>query len=127
VDDVAGVFLQKTILGDFDGTNDAPITPFEELDHSLFAILHSSSPRVSPLIKDSQLDDLVQRQRTTTDEAQRISHIHEIQRIVADNAYYIFHPAGLARAGAQARVKNYFVVPGNNAPAESFSKLWLQA
>ncbi len=128
VDDVRSVFLVRTIYGDYDGINDAPVSPFTFLDANMFVHLHSSSRRAAPLIHNPTIDDLVTKQRTTTDEAQQKSAMAEIQRIVADQVYYIYYPAEMAWAGALPRVKNYYhSISSNSQVTDSYTLLSLES
>ncbi|MBI2886568.1 MAG: ABC transporter substrate-binding protein [Chloroflexi bacterium] len=57
---------------------------------------------------DPKLDELIKKQRSTINEAERIKIIHEIQRHIIDQAYYVTTVTGVAFNAWHSYVKNFY-------------------
>jgi peptide/nickel transport system substrate-binding protein len=76
---------------------------------------------------DTTLNDMIVKQRTTTDEAQRVTQIHDIQKRVIENAYYSHLFSDSITLATQPKVHNFrldFLHGGNN---RYWHELWLDS
>ena len=63
-----------------------------EVDNFLYEPFFSGSPRNRSHVADSELDRLLLAQRRELDPVKRREIVHEIQRYLADKAYYVHLP-----------------------------------
>jgi peptide/nickel transport system substrate-binding protein len=102
-----GAYVASCRLGKYDSMGFGPLTPFLEPDNFLFGQYHTGEPRNRSHVKDPVLDDLLVRQRRTFDVAKRRDVIHEIQRHLAKQQYYVHTPTGVYVAVWDGALKNY--------------------
>ena len=94
-------------LGKFDSMVFGPLTPFVEPDSFLFGQYYTGEPRNRSHVNDPVLDDLLVRQRRTADVKARRDVIHQIQRHLARQQYYVHFPSGTYIAVWEGALKNY--------------------
>ncbi len=94
-------------LGKFDSLAFGPLTPFLEPDSFLFGQYYTGEPRNRSHVNDAVLDDLLVRQRRTADLKQRREVIHQIQRHLAKQQYYVHAPSGNYIAVWDPAVRGY--------------------
>jgi peptide/nickel transport system substrate-binding protein len=89
----SGKYSNTTALGKFEKMAMGPFGAGDtEVDSFLYEMFFSSSPRNRGHVADAQLDRLLVAQRRELDPARRREIVHEIQRYLADKAYYIYLP-----------------------------------
>ncbi len=102
-----GAYQATCRLGKFDTLAFGPLTPFLEPDSFLFGQYYTGEPRNRSHVTDPVLDDLLVRQRRTADIKQRREVIHNIQRHLAKQQYYVHAPSGAYIAAWDPALKNY--------------------
>lgn len=102
-----GAYIATCFNGNFPSMTFGPQTPFLDPDNFLFAQYYPGEPKNQSHINDPVLADLLVRQRRTADLAKRREVIHEIQRYLAKQQYYVTTPGGVAIAVWDGVVKNY--------------------
>jgi peptide/nickel transport system substrate-binding protein len=115
----AGYFPKDTIA--FTG-----YSVFTEADEWIFGQLDSKASQSHLTVKDPKLDAMIDKSRTTVNEADRLNQIHQIISYVADQAYYA---PGVGEAYTlqmiQPRVQNYEYSTTPGIMIETYAKLWL--
>jgi peptide/nickel transport system substrate-binding protein len=102
-----GAYQATCRVGNFPSMGFGPLTPFLEPDNFLFGQYYTGEIRNRSHVKDAVLDDLLVRQRRTSDVAKRRDVIHEIQRHLAKQQYYVHTASGVYVAVWDAALKNY--------------------
>src|SRR5262245_4529560 len=102
-----GAYQASCRLGKFDTLAFGPLTPFLEPDSFLFGQYYTGEPRNRSHVTDPVLDDLLVRQRRTSDVKQRREVIHQSQRHLAKQQYYVHAPSGTYIAVWDPALKNY--------------------
>jgi len=102
-----GAYIQTCFYGNFPSMAYGPQTPFLEPDTFLYGQYYPGEPRNQSHINDPALADMLVRQRRTFDLAKRRELIHEIQRYLARQQYYVSTPSGVYIAVWDAALKNY--------------------
>ena len=102
-----GAYQATCRLGKFDSMGFGPLTPFLEPDNFLFGQYYTGEPRNRSHVKDPVLDDLLVRQRRAMDVKARRDVIHEIQRHLAKQQYYVHVPSGTYIAVWEGALKNF--------------------
>ncbi len=102
-----GAYISTCFYGNFPSMAFGPQTPFVEPDTFLFGQYYPGEPRNQSHINDPVAADMLVRQRRTFDPAKRREVIHEIQRYLAKQQYYVQAPSGVYVAAWDAALKNY--------------------
>jgi peptide/nickel transport system substrate-binding protein len=102
-----GAYQASCRVGKYDSLAFGPLTPFLEPDNFLYGQYYTGEPRNRSHVKDPVLDDLLARQRRTMDVKARRDVIHETQRYLAKQQYYVHAPSGKYIAVWDSAVKNY--------------------
>jgi peptide/nickel transport system substrate-binding protein len=102
-----GAYITSCFYGKFDAMTYGPQTPFLDPDSFLFGQYYPNEPRNQSHINDAVLADLLVRQRRTFDVAKRREVIHEIQRYLARQQYYVTGPSGVYVAVWDGALQNY--------------------
>ena len=102
-----GAYQATCRVGNFPSMGFGPLTPFLEPDNFLFGQYYSGEIRNRSHVKDTVLDDLLVRQRRTSDVGKRRDVIHEIQRHLAKQQYYVHAPSGVYIGVWDSALKNY--------------------
>ena len=87
-----GKYTTTTALGKFDGMAIGPQLPGNEVDDWLFAGFYPEQPQNRSHIADAELNKMLIAQRRELDPKKRLALVHEIQRYLADKAYYVYLP-----------------------------------
>jgi peptide/nickel transport system substrate-binding protein len=115
----AGFFPKDTIA--FTG-----YSVFTEPDEWLFGQLDSKASQSHLTVQDPALDAMIDKSRTTVNEADRLKQVHDIISYVADKAYYA---PGVGQADTQiltqSHVRNYEYSTTPGIMTETYAKLWL--
>src|SRR5438552_2645892 len=83
-----------------------PQTTFFEPDSYLYSQYMPGEPRNQSHVNDPVVADLIVRQRRTFDVGKRREIVHEIQRHLAKQQYYVSLPSGLAAAVWDGALRN---------------------
>jgi peptide/nickel transport system substrate-binding protein len=90
-----GEYISTTYLGKFEKLAMGPITPFLEIDDWLYGVFYPGQPNNRSLVNDATLNEMLIAQRQEVDPEKRKRIVHDIQRYLADKAYYVYIPIGL--------------------------------
>jgi peptide/nickel transport system substrate-binding protein len=90
-----GDYMATTYLGKFDKLAMGPITPFLEVDDWLFGIFSPGQPNNRSHVDDPTLTEMLIAQRREVNPEKRKRIVHDIQRYLTDQAYYVYVPIGL--------------------------------
>ncbi len=102
-----GAYFATCFVGKFESMAFGPQTTFLEPDGYLFGQYMPGEPRNQSQVNDPVVTDLIVRQRRTFDVARRRELIHEIQRHLARQQYYMQIHSGLSVACWENALKNY--------------------
>ncbi len=102
-----GAYQATCRLGKFDSMVFGPLSPFLEADSFLFGQYYTDEPRNRSHVKDPILDDLLVKQRRSTEVTARRTVIHQIQRHLARQQSYVHVPSGTYIAVWEGALKNY--------------------
>ena len=102
-----GAYQATCRVGKFDSMVYGPLTPFLEPDSFLFGQYYTGEPRNRSHVSDPVLDDLLVRQRRTSDPKARREVINQIERHLAKQQYYVQAPSGTYVGVWDPALKNY--------------------
>jgi peptide/nickel transport system substrate-binding protein len=102
-----GAYVSTCFYGKFDSMAFGPQTPFLEPDNFLFGQYYPNELKNQSHVNDPVAADLLVRQRRTIDVARRRELIHELQRHLARQQYYVQLPSGVYVAVWDNALKNY--------------------
>jgi peptide/nickel transport system substrate-binding protein len=123
-------YVASTFQGKFEGGNRVVfglISPPAEPYVHLFNLFHPRGPRNSAGVNDSTLTSMIEQLPQILDTDQRKMRTFDVQRYLAEQAYYVPHAAGMFTAGLSRRVHNFFPVSDYGFGAEVAPKVWLDA
>jgi peptide/nickel transport system substrate-binding protein len=102
-----GAYISSCFYGKFDSMTYGPQTPFLEPDNFLYGQYHPGETKNQSHINDPVVADMLVRQRRTHDIAKRREVIHDIQRYLSKQQYYVQIPSGVYVATWEGALKNY--------------------
>jgi len=102
-----GAYIATTFYGKFDSMAFGPQTGFQEPDNFLYGQYYPGELKNQSHINDPIVADMLVRQRRTQDVAKRREVIHEIQRYLAKQQYYIQMASAVQIAVWEGALKNY--------------------
>jgi len=102
-----GKYISTTYLGKFEKMAIGPITPFTEVDDFLYGAFYPEQPGNRSHVADAELGKLLVAQRRELDPKRRKEIVEEIQRYVADKAYYVYLPMQPQYISHQPYVKGF--------------------
>jgi peptide/nickel transport system substrate-binding protein len=102
-----GAYISTTFYGKFDSLAFGPQTGFQEPDNFLYGQYYPGELKNQSHINDPIVADMLIRQRRTQDVAKRREIIHEIQRHLAKQQYYVQMGSAIQIGVWDAAVKNY--------------------
>jgi ABC-type transport system substrate-binding protein len=102
-----GAYISTCFYGNFPSMAYGPQTPFLEPDTFLYGQYYPGEARNQSHINDPVAADLLVRQRRTFDIAKRRELIHELQRHLAKQQYYVSTASGIYIGVWDAALKNY--------------------
>ena len=102
-----GAFIASCYLGKFDSLTYGPQTPFVDPDNFVTGMHYPDEAKNQSHVNDPVLTDLLVRQRRALDLAKRRDLLHEIQRYLARQQYYIQMPSAVNIAVWDGALKNY--------------------
>jgi peptide/nickel transport system substrate-binding protein len=85
-------YISTTYLGKFDKMAMGPVTPFTEVDDWLYGAFYPEQPNNRSSVADAELSKMLVAQRRELDPKKRKQIVDDIQRYVADKAYYVYLP-----------------------------------
>jgi peptide/nickel transport system substrate-binding protein len=102
-----GDYISTTYLGKFEKLAMGPITPFLEVDDYLYGVFYPGQPNNRSHVDDAELNTMLLAQRRELDPEKRKRIVLDIQRYVADKAYYVYIPIGLSYHVHQPYLKGF--------------------
>jgi peptide/nickel transport system substrate-binding protein len=87
-----GKYISTTALGKYDKAAMGPSTPFTEVDDFLFGRFYPELPTNQSHVADGELTKMLVAQRREMDPKKRRQIVDDIQRYLADKAYYVYVP-----------------------------------
>ena len=102
-----GKYISTTYLGKFEKMAIGPITPFTEIDDWLYGTHVPEQPNNRSHVADAELNKLLVAQRRELDPKKRKEIVDDIQRYLADKAYYVYFPTGPQYISHQKHVKGF--------------------
>jgi peptide/nickel transport system substrate-binding protein len=102
-----GAYISTCFYGKFDSMTYGPQTPFLEPDNFLFGQYYPDEVKNQSHINDPVVADMLSRQRRTFDVAKRREVIHDIQRHLAKQQYYVQMASSVLVAVWEGALKNY--------------------
>ncbi len=87
-----GKYISTTYLGKFEKMAIGPVTPFTEVDDWLYGAFHPEQPNNRSNVADAELNRMLVAQRRELDPKKRKIIVDDIQRYLADKAYYVYLP-----------------------------------
>jgi peptide/nickel transport system substrate-binding protein len=102
-----GAFIASCYFGKFDSMTFGPQTPFLDPDNFLYGMHYPGEAKNQSHVDDPIVTDMLIRQRRVHDVAKRREVIHELQRYLAKQQYYVQLPSGIYVAVWDGALKNY--------------------
>ncbi len=88
-----GKYISTTFLGKYEKMAMGPSTPYTEVDDFLFARYFPEQSTNLSHVADAELSKLLLAQRRELDPKKRKAIVDDIQRYLADKAYYVYVPS----------------------------------
>ena len=102
-----GAYVATCRLGKYDSMGFGPAAPFLEADNFVSSPHYPGEPRNRSHVNDPVLTDLLGRQQRIFDVGKRRQVIHEIQRYLAGQQYYVHMPSPIYVGAWDRALKNY--------------------
>ena len=102
-----GAYISTCFYGKFDSTAFGPQTPYLDPDNFLFGQYYPEELKNQSHINDPVAADMLVRQRRTFDVAKRREIVHELQRHLARQQWYVQMPSLMYIAVWEGALKNY--------------------
>jgi peptide/nickel transport system substrate-binding protein len=102
-----GAYASTTVYGKYDSMAYGPQTPYLDPDNFLFGPYYPGHLRNISHSNDPVAADMLIRQRRTLNAAKRRELVHELQRYLASQQYYIQMPSSVYVAVWDGALKNY--------------------
>ena len=102
-----GAYISTTFYGKYDSMAYGPQTPFLEPDNFLYGQYYPGELKNQSHINDPVLADMLVQQRRALDPAKRRQVIHDIQRHLAKQQYYVQNASQIYMAAWTPALKNY--------------------
>ncbi len=87
-----GKYISTTYLGKFEKMAMGPQAPGNEIDDWLYSAYYPEQPHNRSHVADAELNKLLVAQRRELDPKKRLAIVQDIQRYLADKAYYVYLP-----------------------------------
>jgi peptide/nickel transport system substrate-binding protein len=88
-----GKYTSTTVLGKYEKMAIGPQGPGNEIDDWLYLVYYPEQPLNRGHVADAELNKLLIAQRRELDPKKRLAIVHDIQRYLADKAYYVYLPS----------------------------------
>jgi peptide/nickel transport system substrate-binding protein len=102
-----GKYISTTYLGKFEKMAMGPQAPGNEIDDWLFSAYFPEQPHNRSHVADAELNKLLTAQRRELDPKKRLAIVHDVQRYLADKAYYVYLPSWPQHITHAPRVKGF--------------------
>ena len=102
-----GAYIASTFYGKYESMAFGPQTPFLDPDNFLFGPHMPGELKNQSHVNDPVLADMLIRQRRTADVAKRREVLHDIQRHLAKQQYYVYAASGVYIGVWEGALKNY--------------------
>jgi peptide/nickel transport system substrate-binding protein len=102
-----GSFISSCYFGKFDSMTYGPQTPFLEPDSFVFGMYYPGEQKNQSHVDDPVVTDFLIRQRRIADPAKRREVLHDLQRYLARQQYYVQIPSAIYIAAWDGALKNY--------------------
>ena len=102
-----GAYASTSVYGKYESMAYGPLTPYLDPDNFLFGPYYPGHPRNISHVNDPVAADLLVRQRRTVNGVKRRELVHELQRYLAGQQYYIQMPSAVYVAVWDGALKNY--------------------
>jgi dipeptide transport system substrate-binding protein len=102
-----GKYISTTYLGKFDMMAMGPQAPGNEIDDWLYAGFYPEQPHNRSHVADAELNKMLTAQRRELDPHKRLAIVQDIQRYLADKAYYVYLPTWPQHITHSPRVKGF--------------------
>jgi peptide/nickel transport system substrate-binding protein len=116
----------QTFFGGYEGVFYGLQTPFTDPHDYLFSMLHSGSFRNHAGVDDARLEAMIEDEGRTTNEAERVEKVHEIQRYAMERMYYIPVAVGNAYVATQPWLRGYQYSATYGTGTENYPGIWLE-
>jgi ABC-type transport system substrate-binding protein len=87
-----GKYISTTYLGKFEKMAMGPQAPGNDIDDWLYSCFYPEQPNNRSHVADAELSKMLATQRREMDPKKRLAIVHDIQRYLADKAYYVYVP-----------------------------------
>jgi peptide/nickel transport system substrate-binding protein len=87
-----GKYISTTYLGKFEKMAMGPQAPGNDIDDWLYSCFYPEQPHNRSHVADAELNKMLVAQRRELDPKKRLAIVHDIQRHLADKAYYVYLP-----------------------------------
>jgi peptide/nickel transport system substrate-binding protein len=102
-----GKYISTTYLGKFEKMAVGPQAPGNEIDDWLYSAYQPEQPHNRSRVADAELSKMLAAQRRELDAKKRLAIVHDIQRYLADKAYYVYLPTWPQHITHAPRVKGF--------------------
>ncbi len=102
-----GNYISTTYVGKYEQMAMGPVTPFLEVDDWLYGQFYPDQPNNRSHVNDPELNKMLIAQREAIDPKERKRIVDEIQRYLADKAYYVFIPIGMSYNVTSPRLRGH--------------------
>jgi peptide/nickel transport system substrate-binding protein len=102
-----GKYISTTALGKYEKMAMGPSTPFTEVDDFLYGRFYPELPTNQSRVADAELSKMLTAQRREMDPRKRKQMVDDIQRYLADKAYYVYVPQWPQYVAHPAYVKGF--------------------
>ena len=102
-----GAFIATCYFGKFDTLAFGPQTPYTDPHSYVFGMHYPEEQKNQSHVSDPVVTDLLVRQQRTFDVAKRRELLHELQRHIARQQYYLQLPSTIMIAAWEDALKNY--------------------
>ena len=115
-----GYFPKDTVV-----SANAPV--YSDADEYLFSYFHSTSTTNQEMIKDADLDKMIDHERTLVNEDERLQAVKDATRYIAEKMYTISTVGSYQWFYINPRVQNYQHSQEIARPEETYPKAWIKA
>jgi ABC-type transport system substrate-binding protein len=102
-----GKYISTTYLGKYEKMAMGPQAPGNEIDDWLYSGFFPEQPHNRSHVADAELNRMLIAQRRELDHAKRLIIIQDIQRYLADKAYYVYLPTWPQHITYSPKVKGF--------------------
>jgi ABC-type transport system substrate-binding protein len=121
-------YIATTFKGQFPAGNTLVFgleTPFTEPHDFLFNMYHPKGTRNHADVNDPKLTEMIEKQATTLDKAERKKQLFEIQRYLGEQMYYPPHAVSMRTAAFSPNLRDVYPRSDYGIGSEVVPKLWI--